>query len=185
MSSGVFAILGQKDIATTDIVRSVTSTFHMPYITPSPAPPRRRKALSYELHVRPDNTGAIVDVIRHFKWRHIHYLYDSDEGLLRLQQIFRALGNESSNWFFVSRFQDVTNVHEQLRAIDASSSTLPFKSIVLDLSSDEAYEHVLRQTFGILGVVVEPTNQDMNDIVCDLSTRMPLGNEMGLGGGDS
>ncbi|XP_076467659.1 glutamate receptor 3-like [Babylonia areolata] len=145
MSSGVFAILGQKDIATTDMVRSVTTTFHMPYITPSPAPPRRRKALSYELHVRPDNTGAIVDVIRHFRWRHIHYLYDSDEGLLRLQQIFRALGNESSNWFFVSRFLDVTNVHEQLRAVDSSSAALPFKSIVLDLSSDEAYEHVLRQ----------------------------------------
>ena len=80
MSSGVFAILGQKDIATTDIVRSFTSTFHMPFITPSLVPPRLRDALSYELHVRPDPTPAIVDIIRHFRWRHIHYLYDSDEG---------------------------------------------------------------------------------------------------------
>ena len=66
-------------------------------------------------------------------------------GLLRLQQIFRALGNDSSNWFFVSRFLDVTNVHDELRALDTGTTSQPFKSIVLDLSSNDAYEHVLRQ----------------------------------------
>lgn len=66
-------------------------------------------------------------------------------GLLRLQQIFRALGNDSSNWFFVSRFLDVTNVHDELRALDIGTTSQPFKSIVLDLSSNAAYEHVLRQ----------------------------------------
>ena len=65
--------------------------------------------------------------------------------MLRLQQIFRALGNESSNWFFVSRFLDVTNVHDELRALDSSPTTQPFKSIVLDLSTNYAYEQVLRQ----------------------------------------
>ena len=93
MSTGVFAILGQKDIATTNIVRSVTSTFHMPYVTPSPVPPRLLNTLSYELHVRPDNTAAIVDVIRHFQWRQIHYMYDSDEGERRMSGWLRRRGD--------------------------------------------------------------------------------------------
>lgn len=80
MSSGVFAILGQKDIASNDIVSAFTNTFHMPFVTPSHAPPVSRDVLSYELHIRPDNTEAIVDLIQHFGWSHIHYLYDSDEG---------------------------------------------------------------------------------------------------------
>ena len=56
---------------------------HLPHAlhhTLPSSPPRLRDALSYELHVRPDPTPAIVDIIRHFRWRHIHYLYDSDEG---------------------------------------------------------------------------------------------------------
>nr|KAG5705420.1 hypothetical protein BaRGS_004547 [Batillaria attramentaria] len=144
MSSGVFAILGQKEVASRAIVRSFTSTFHMPFVTPSSVSPVRKDELRYELHVRPDNTPAIVDVIRHFQWRHIHYLYDSDEGLLRLQQIFRALGNESNNWFSVNRLVDVTDVHDDLKAVDKSGMAGP-KSFVLDLSSEFAYEQVLKQ----------------------------------------
>ncbi|KAL8621464.1 hypothetical protein ACOMHN_058226 [Nucella lapillus] len=152
MSSGVFAILGQKDTSTSDIVRSFTSVFHMPFLTPSPAPPTPfplpHSPASYELHLRPDKTAAIVDMIRHFGWRHVHYLYDSDEGLQRLQQMFRALGNDTDIRFFVNRFSDLTNIHEELRAVDAVVSTLPFKSIVLDLSSGAAYRQVLRQKKG-------------------------------------
>ncbi|XP_076447024.1 glutamate receptor 3-like [Babylonia areolata] len=147
MSRGVFAILGQKDTATADIVHSFTSIFHMPFLTPSPVPPRLHHLHqpTYQLHLRPERTPAVVDMIRYFGWRQVHYLYDSDEGLQRLQQMFRALGNDSNIRFFVNRFSDVRNVHEELRAVDAVVSGLPFKSIVLDLSSGEAYRHVLRQ----------------------------------------
>lgn len=83
MSSGVFAILGQKDFSSADIVRSFSNTFHMPFVTSSRGAPSALNAFSYEIHVRPDNTAAIVDIIKHFGWRHIYYLYDSDDGELQ------------------------------------------------------------------------------------------------------
>ena len=36
-------------------------------------------------------------------------------------------------------------MHDELRALDSSPTTQPFKSIVLDLSTNYAYEQVLRQ----------------------------------------
>ncbi|PVD34216.1 hypothetical protein C0Q70_05482, partial [Pomacea canaliculata] len=116
----------------------------MPFVTSSRGAPSALNAFSYEIHVRPDNTAAIVDIIKHFGWRHIYYLYDSDDGLMRLQQIFRALSNNSLIWFSVIRFRDVTRVHDELRSID-NGTTRSVKTVVLDLSTDLAYQQVLKQ----------------------------------------
>ncbi|CAL1535039.1 unnamed protein product, partial [Lymnaea stagnalis] len=144
MTQGVFAILGQKSTQSADIVKSLSSTFHMPFITPSLSPSTIRGSSSnFELHLRPDYTAAIIDVIEHLKWKHVHFLYDSDEGLQRLQNIHKMMRNDSVQWFSVVRFNDVTDVHDELRMTDMSDG-FP-KVFVLDLSSDEAYSTVLRQ----------------------------------------
>ena len=81
MSSGVFAIMGQKSFRTTDIVRSLTNTFNMPFVSPSLSRSTSNvPQSSYQLQLRPDVTNAIISIVRHFNWKIVHYIYDSDDG---------------------------------------------------------------------------------------------------------
>ncbi|XP_041358488.1 glutamate receptor-like isoform X2 [Gigantopelta aegis] len=144
MSLGVFAILGQKEIISSDIVQSFTNTFHMPFVTTSLSHITARRNSGYELHLRPDYTSALIDVIEYLRWDHVHFLYDSDEGLLRIQRIFWSMRNHSVQWFSVKRFNDITRVHDDLRRLDRSNFSPP-KNFVLDLSSEYAYNLVLKQ----------------------------------------
>ncbi len=84
MGKGVFAILGQKEMKSSDIVKSFTNTFHMPFITPSLSRIAVGDSSSYELHMRPDYTYAITDLIQYLGWIQVHFLYDSDEGKLHV-----------------------------------------------------------------------------------------------------
>ncbi|KAH9514029.1 hypothetical protein Btru_032031 [Bulinus truncatus] len=147
MTQGVFAILGQKSYHSADIVNALTSTFQMPFITPSLSQSSvQGGSSSFEVHLRPDHTAAVMDVIEHLDWRDIHFLYDSDEGLHRLQYIFKVLGNDSVHWFSMIKFTNINDVHDDLRMADLSDSNNSVaKSFVLDLSSDEAYQTVLKQ----------------------------------------
>uniref|UniRef100_A0A2C9JM66 Glutamate receptor n=1 Tax=Biomphalaria glabrata TaxID=6526 RepID=A0A2C9JM66_BIOGL len=147
MTQGVFAILGQKSYQSADIVKSLTSTFRMPFITPSLAQSSvLGGSSSYELHLRPDHTAAVIDVIEHLHWKEVHFLYDSDEGLHRLQHMYKMMSNNSVRWFSMIRFSDITDVHDDLRMTDFSDNYTRYqKAFVLDLSSDEAYQTVLKQ----------------------------------------
>ncbi|XP_050416819.1 glutamate receptor [Patella vulgata] len=144
MSEGVFAIIGQKTTQSSDIVQAFTSTFHMPYLTPSLSRDTSRKHSMFEIHLKPDFTEALIELIRFLQWDHVHFLYDSDEGLIRLQRIFRSMRNASVDWFSVKRFNDINHVHDDLRQIDRGDINAT-KSFVLDLSSEEAYKTVLKQ----------------------------------------
>ena len=80
MGKGVFAIIGQKEMKSSDIVRSFTTTFQMPFITPSLSRIAVGNDSTFELHMRPDYTYAITDVIEYLGWGQVHFLYDSNEG---------------------------------------------------------------------------------------------------------
>jgi len=61
-----------------------------PGLTPA-APQHRRPAASsaaaaatsrtYSIYVRPDYANAVFALIRHFNWKHVYYLYDTEQGL--------------------------------------------------------------------------------------------------------
>ena len=65
---------------TLNMVKSITNAFHMPYVTPSMAVNMTGQNLGYMLFMRPMYTKAIIDVIRHYQWTKIYYLYDTEEG---------------------------------------------------------------------------------------------------------
>ncbi|KAK3719756.1 hypothetical protein RRG08_040059 [Elysia crispata] len=167
MSHGVFAILGQKSVLSADIVQSLTSTFHMPYITPSLTPSTFRSSdSSFELHMRPDHTRALIDIIENLGWKHVHFLYDSDEGLQRFQHIHKMMRNGTVQWFSVVRFTDINDIHDDLRLADVPDNKTVVKAFVVDLSSEEAYRKVLKQDIKINGQanyyrVVKPENQEI------------------------
>ena len=81
MSKGIFALFGVTNATSIRTIESLTNIFHMPYVSPSVpraqpigAPP------GYVLQMRPTYDAAILDVLAHYKWPRIFYVYDSEDG---------------------------------------------------------------------------------------------------------
>ncbi|KAL5012642.1 hypothetical protein ScPMuIL_011193 [Solemya velum] len=145
MYEGVVVFLGKKDVKSLDIIQSFTRTFHMPYLSPSLSEDTAQHGNdSFEIHMKPPHTQAIIDIIRHFGWTRVHYLYDSDEGLHRLEHIYKEVRGGQVVSFKFRRIPDVFNAHEDLRKLDKMETDKP-KLVVLDMSSDAAYKSILKQ----------------------------------------
>ena len=96
LSLGIFALVGVTQRAASPTARAVihsfSRTFHMPFITdhaPLHAPPPGGAALrtpkggearALVLYVRPRYEEALLAVVRHYRWTHIYYVYDSLDG---------------------------------------------------------------------------------------------------------
>ena len=50
----------------------------MPYITPGAT--KKSTGDNFQLRMRPSYTKAMIELIKYYKWKEIHYIYDSDEG---------------------------------------------------------------------------------------------------------
>ena len=107
ISHGIFSLFGFSNETTRAAVDAFTRTFHMPYVTAS-APVNdslarhagdgspaaaystslstaHRSAASggFTVHLRPLFDRAMLDLIRHYRWRNISYVYDSNDGKLQ------------------------------------------------------------------------------------------------------
>lgn len=82
MAIGVFLFFGSKDTKSAETIESFTRKFHVPYVCPCLTKVVDVKN-NFQIHMKPPFTMAIVDMIRHYRWRNIIYLYDSTEGKYR------------------------------------------------------------------------------------------------------
>lgn len=82
MAIGVFLFFGSKDTKSAETIESFTRKFHVPYVCPCLTKVVDAKN-NFQIHMKPPFTMAIVDMIRHYRWRNIIYLYDSTEGKYR------------------------------------------------------------------------------------------------------
>ena len=73
-------MVGTRKFDSNYIVQSYTQTFHMPYVSASLSDIEPETGQRYQLHMKPSQTRALVDLIIHFGWRNFHYVYDSEEG---------------------------------------------------------------------------------------------------------
>ncbi|XP_064610176.1 glutamate receptor-like [Liolophura sinensis] len=92
LSKGVATIFGISNTSTSPTLHSYCDEFDMPFITTSLARNVTTPS-SMVLHMRPIYARAILDVMRDMKWQIIQYVYDSEEGLIRLQQLFQELNS--------------------------------------------------------------------------------------------
>jgi len=105
ISHGIFALFGFSNETTRAAVDAFTRTFHMPYVTASapvndtlarlsgdagsaaavsPTSAHRSAAAGgFTVHLRPLFDRAMLDLIRHYRWRNISYVYDSNDGKLQ------------------------------------------------------------------------------------------------------
>ncbi|CAH0545662.1 unnamed protein product [Brassicogethes aeneus] len=146
-SRGVYSMLGAVSPDSFDTLHSYSNTFQMPFVTPWF--PEKVLApssgfMDYAVSMRPEYHQAIIDTVRYYGWTRIIYLYDSNDGLLRLQQIYQGLipGNESFQVSTVRRIGNVTEAMQFLRGLE-EQSRWEHKYVVLDCSADMAKEIVV------------------------------------------
>ncbi|KAL0115889.1 hypothetical protein PUN28_011044 [Cardiocondyla obscurior] len=146
-SRGVFSMLGAVSPDSFDTLHSYSNTFQMPFVTPwfpekvlTPS----SGLLDFAISMRPDYHRAIIDTVRYYGWKKIIYLYDSHDGLLRLQQIYQGLkpGNESFQVETVKRIQNMSEAIDFLRSLE-ELNRWSNKYVVLDCPTDMAKDIVV------------------------------------------
>ncbi|XP_017861458.1 PREDICTED: glutamate receptor 1 [Drosophila arizonae] len=147
-SRGVYSMLGAVSPDSFDTLHSYSNTFQMPFVTPwfpekvlAPS----SGLLDFAISMRPDYHQAIIDTIQYYGWQSIIYLYDSHDGLLRLQQIYQELkpGNETFRVQMVKRIANVTMAIEFLHTME-DLGRFSKKRIVLDCPAEMAKEIIIQ-----------------------------------------
>ena len=81
MGKGIFALFGATNATSLRTVESYTTKFAMPYITPSaPRVPPETAPPGYVLQMRPPYDRALLNILTHYKWMRIFYVYDTEDG---------------------------------------------------------------------------------------------------------
>ncbi|KAI5647012.1 receptor family ligand binding region domain-containing protein [Phthorimaea operculella] len=144
---GVIAMLGAVTPDSFDTLHSYTNTFQMPFVTPwfpEKVIPPSSGLIDYAVSMRPDYHKAVIDTITYYGWKNVIYIYDSHDGLLRLQQLYQSLhpGNATFRISNVKRVGNATDVVEFLGAIERLDRWTN-KYVVLDSSTQLAKEALI------------------------------------------
>ncbi|KAL0851920.1 hypothetical protein ABMA28_000207 [Loxostege sticticalis] len=139
---GVFAMLGAVTPESFDTLHSYTNTFQMPFVTPwfpEKVIPPSSGLIDHAVSMRPDYHKAIVDTIVHYGWKEIIYIYDSHDGLLRLQQLYQSMqpGSTAFRISLVKRINNASDAMEFLLALE-QHDRWGNKRIVLDCNTKNA-----------------------------------------------
>ncbi|XP_076056317.1 glutamate receptor 1-like [Oratosquilla oratoria] len=146
-SRGVYAMVGSVQPDSFDTLHSYANTFHMPLVTtwfPENVRNPSSGLMDYAISMRPDYHKAIIDLIKYYNWDHIIYLYDSHDGLLRLQDIFQSMEPTNST-FKIRTVRRVTSAKDALGFLKSLEmlNRWTTKYVVLDCSNDTAKEVIV------------------------------------------
>lgn len=83
LKRGVFAMMGSTTDSNADVISSHSTALHMPYVTTGIMHSvgdysGSEKGFIFSLSIPYDR--AIIDVIRHYMWTSVYYVYDSEFG---------------------------------------------------------------------------------------------------------
>lgn len=80
MENGSFVLFGVIDSSSVEVVESYSRRFRMPFVSPGLSFTVDPEQPNFEIYLRPDHTNAVIDMVKFYGWRRVHYLYDSNEG---------------------------------------------------------------------------------------------------------
>ncbi|KAK8754930.1 hypothetical protein V5799_002369 [Amblyomma americanum] len=81
MSRGIITVVAPNVGSSYETLVSLSNTFHMPFVSTSFPELASYRPASFGVSLKPNYIPAILDVISHYNWSFIIYLYDSDDGL--------------------------------------------------------------------------------------------------------
>ncbi|XP_021379128.1 glutamate receptor-like isoform X2 [Mizuhopecten yessoensis] len=138
LENGVLAFVGMSKVCALSTIQSYSDTFKAPFITLS-MPQNSTSADPYQLYMRPHYIDGLVDVIVNYGWKELFYIYDTDEGLIRLQQLFQAFNVREYELIDINvkRVRDAHESYMLLRDIYGTVKDTNLR-ILLDITTDEA-----------------------------------------------
>ncbi|PVD34154.1 hypothetical protein C0Q70_05417 [Pomacea canaliculata] len=143
LSRGDFAIFGVSNASSMATIQSYTNTFKVPFVTFSMAQ-NTSSNTSFQIYMRPIYVNALVAVISHYGWDKVYYIYDSDEGLIRLQQLFQAVNmHEKFLSIDAKRITTGVNCYDMIKELYKQSEK-EMRRFVLDVHVDKAEQIILR-----------------------------------------
>ncbi|XP_046373507.1 glutamate receptor-like isoform X1 [Haliotis cracherodii] len=143
LSMGVFAIFGVSNASSLATIQSYTNTFKVPFLTFSMAQ-NTSSNNSFQIYMRPLFVNAIIDVIAHYEWKRIYYIYDTDEGLIRLQQLFQSVNmHEYVLDINAKRVSSVENCYMVLKDLHLMANELN-QHLVLDMEIGKTQDVILK-----------------------------------------
>lgn len=143
LKKGVYGIIGVSNASALSTIQSYSNTFKVPFISLSMSQNSSTSG-HYQLFMRPVYINALLDVIIKFEWEQILYVYDTDEGLIRLQQLFQAVNiREYGIDIDVKRISDTINAYEMLKALHLKNEKDDTR-VFLDVTTEKAEEIIVR-----------------------------------------
>ncbi|XP_070196715.1 glutamate receptor 2-like [Littorina saxatilis] len=145
LEKGVFLLLGASSPKSFNVIQSYSQALHVPYVTFTSNRNHAHDGYTFDLSVSPSYIDAIIDTVRFFLWDKVYYLFDSDDGLWQLQQLYESFrGPEATILVDARRVRDTAGAHDLLRRLDRVSRA-ERKRIILNFSSAEVYQKILNQ----------------------------------------
>nr|QGW50663.1 ionotropic receptor 21 [Propsilocerus akamusi] len=140
MKTGVAAIFGPQSSHTASHVQSICDTMEIPHLETRWDYRLRRESCLVNLYPHPSTLSkAYVDLVNAWKWKSFTIIYETNEGLVRLQELLKAHG-PSEFPITVRQLSDSGDYRPLLKQIKNSAES----RIVLDCSTEKIYE-VLKQ----------------------------------------
>ncbi|XP_071087549.1 glutamate receptor 2-like isoform X1 [Haliotis cracherodii] len=150
MNKGVAAIIGANSAESFNTIQSFSHALKVPYIVPTATRSEPYDYYGYEVSMAPPLIDAVIKVIDILYWQKIYYVYDSDDGLWRLQKLYNHIqGQAFSRVLDAFRIRDVDSSYDLLRHLDYKDEEDSLRRIVLDLSSTSAYQKILTQIIDV------------------------------------
>lgn len=140
LRTGVAAIFGPQSPQTASHVQSICDTMEIPHLETRWDYRLRRESCLVNLHPHPSMLSrAYVDIVRAWGWKSFTIIYETNEGLVRLQELLKAHG-PSEYPIAVRQLSSNGDYRSLLKQIKNSAEA----HIVLDCSTERVYE-VLKQ----------------------------------------
>ncbi|XP_071125932.1 glutamate receptor-like [Mytilus edulis] len=139
LEQNVYGILGAFHSCALSTIQSYTDTFKVPFISLS-MPQQSLSSDPYQLYIRPSYITGLLDVVQLKEWNKIFYIYETDDGLVRLQQLFQDINKrEMSIDIDVKRVVSVSHCHQELRSV-YNTNTKDDLRVFLDLTTEQSEE---------------------------------------------
>ncbi|XP_076467660.1 glutamate receptor 2-like [Babylonia areolata] len=145
LGKGVFLLLGASAPQSFNVIQSYSQALHVPYVSYTTNRNQRADGYSYDFSVSPSYIDAVIDIIKFFRWEKVYYLFDSDDGLWQLQQLYESFPDPDAPLVVdARRVRDTEHAHDLLRRLDRVSRA-ERKRIILNFSSEQVYQNMLNQ----------------------------------------
>ncbi|KAG0412880.1 hypothetical protein HPB47_009975, partial [Ixodes persulcatus] len=142
MSRGIITVVAPNVGSSYETLVSLSNTFQMPFVSTCFPELAALRPAYFGVSLKPNYIPAILDVIKYYNWPFIIYLYDTDDGLLKLQQIFHMTSNKKLDVRVVRRFMNVSDANAFLHGMELDDRESR-KYVVLDSSAEVAKEIII------------------------------------------